>query len=689
MSDLPNNNTTTANISTDGVYYDSIEVIYDLDWVRIDVTNEQSVQVNLNGDSSSGSALSDPYLRIYDDTGAQVTFDDDGGFGRNSQVIFTATYTGSYFIEAAAYDDGIGDYEISTQEPPLPAGPLTSLYWGVPIDVQNNVVQVYFAPDGETYDGYTSEGFNVYEKAQFVSAMTYIADRTGLDFNIVTDVNDADTILVLDLDELSSETNPILGYFNPPGTSNAGVGVFNGDLWDRAADGDLERGGYGYVTIVHELLHGLGMSHPHDTGGTSSVMDGVTVPFNSFGNSDLNQGIYTTMSYNSGFANGPSLAQGDPSFDYGYQAGPMALDLAVLQALYGTGGGFRAGNTVYDLPDRFDQNTSWQAIWDTGGTDEIRYNGSRDVTIDLREATLNYEVGGGGFISAAEDTRGGYTIAHGVVIENATGDGGDDRLVGNRAGNELRGNDGNDTAYGRDGNDTMYGGNGRDYMSGGRDDDLIWGGNGTDRVAGGGGRDTLRGGNGNDEIIGGTDVDTLFGGNHDDSMYGGSNTDRMQGDNGNDRLFGGTGSDTLRGEDGDDRLFGGRDNDVLFGGNGHDFIKGGAGQDRVQGNGGQDTFYFRSLDDVDRGSLRRDIIGDFTNDVDTLDLSHIDADTTTAGDQAFDLIGRAGFSDAGQLRLQWSDGRIVLQADVNGDGIIDFEIELRNLASIQDNDIIL
>ncbi len=80
---------------------------------------------------------------------------------------------------------------------------------------------------------------------------------------------------------------------------------------------------------------------------------------------------------------------------------------------------------------------------------------------------------------------------------------------------------------------------------------------------------------------------------------------------------------------------------------------------------------------------------DFTNDVDTLDLSYIDADATTGGNQAFDLIGRAGFTAAGQLRVQWSDSRIVLQADIDGDGITDFEIELRNLASIQSNDILL
>ena len=65
--------------------------------------------------------------------------------------------------------------------------------------------------------------------------------------------------------------DPYLGYFNPPGERKEGVGVFIGDLWDRSAGGDLEQGGFGCVTVVH----GLGMAHPHDTDGSSVVMNGV------------------------------------------------------------------------------------------------------------------------------------------------------------------------------------------------------------------------------------------------------------------------------------------------------------------------------------------------------------------------------------------------------------------------------
>ncbi len=48
--------------------------------------------------------------------------------------------------------------------------------------------------------------------------------------------------------------------------------------------------------------------------------------------------------------------------------------------------------------------------------------GAARAVIDLRAATLRYEEGGGGFVSAVNGIAGGFTIAAGVVIEMRSAD---------------------------------------------------------------------------------------------------------------------------------------------------------------------------------------------------------------------------------------------------------------------------
>jgi hypothetical protein len=61
---------------------------------------------------------------------------------------------------------------------------------------------------------------------------------------------------------------------------------------------------------------------------------------------------------------------------------------------------------------------------------------------------------------------------------------------------------------------------------------------------------------------------------------------------------------------------------------------------------------------------------------DIIDLSDIDANQNVAGNQAFTFVGDAAFSNvAGELRATAN----LVQGDVNGDGIADFQINLTQL----------
>lgn len=225
------------------------------------------------------------------------------------------------------------------------------------------------------------------------------------------------------------------------------AGTLRGD-YNNAAElttrGAFTAGGYTFATFVHEVGHGIGLVHPHPDPGDPpdrQVFPGV-VNSGDLGENWLNQGIFTTMSYNSGYAE-----VGIPNtYDFGWNIGPGAFDIATVQAIYGANTETNKGATTYALPTVNAIGTGWNTIWDTGGIDTISAANANGfgATIDLRAATLVNEIGGGGFASWVGGVLGGVTIANGVVIENALGGSGDDILHGNAASNRLDGGAGYD-----------------------------------------------------------------------------------------------------------------------------------------------------------------------------------------------------------------------------------------------------
>ncbi|SOD22942.1 M10 family metallopeptidase C-terminal domain-containing protein, partial [Nitrosomonas ureae] len=98
-----------------------------------------------------------------------------------------------------------------------------------------------------------------------------------------------------------------------------------------------------------------------------------------------------------------------------------------------------------------------------------------DSTIDLRAATLLHATGGGGYLSTVDGINGGFTIANGIIIENAIGGNGADTITGNMTANTLTGNAGNDWINGLGGADNLIGGKGADILTGGGGaDDFIF-----------------------------------------------------------------------------------------------------------------------------------------------------------------------------------------------------------------------
>ena len=279
----------------------------------------------------------------------------------------------------------------------------------------------------------------------------------------------------------------------------------------------LSFGGYGNTTLIHEIGHAIGLSHPgaYNGSGATTYVDQAEYA------QDSNQ--YTLMSYwgdeetsNQPFLRG--IVDWSTGF-YNYPQTPMVHDILAVQTAYGADLTTRADDTVYGWNSTagkavydFSQNLyPIVTIYDAGGNDTIDMSGanasvfinlndgeyssgasavpSEDVinarrqlmrdaglttladvapgtsafwqglTTSAHEGFLAFETGISGLGVTSHDN---IAIAYGTIIENAIGSNQRDYLKGNEFANTLIGNDGDDVLEGQAGADTYTGGDGFD-----------------------------------------------------------------------------------------------------------------------------------------------------------------------------------------------------------------------------------
>lgn len=182
--------------------------------------------------------------------------------------------------------------------------------------------------------------------------------------------------------------------------------------------------------------------------------------------------------------------------------------------------------------------------------------------------------------------------------------------------------------------------------------------------------------------------DELVGSSASDLMRGHAGWDTISGGSGNDVLYGGSGADVIMGNKGSDRIYGETGADIIYGGAGADVIAGGGGADRMYGgiDASRDVFVFQAVGDSPRGTTR-DILNQFTRGIDDIDLSRLDAKTSTYGDQAFTFSGST--AAANSVWFKAYNSGVVVRADVNGDAIADLEVGVLGVSTLSAGDFIL
>lgn len=339
--------------------------------------------------------------------------------------------------------------------------------------------------------------------------------------------------------------------------------------------------------------------------------------------------------------------------------------ISVLLTNSGLIGGLFAGVDLGDADDLVINTGLITGGIDLGGGNDALYTqdgtisggifgGAGDDSYYLASGTsLIVEFAGQGYDRVHSSVD--YTLGAGQEIEELGLDGTARLGTGNQIANRILGNDQDNRLSGLAGADTLLGGLGDDRMDGGLD---------------------------NDSLSGGADNDTLRGAEGNDTVAGDAGDDLALGDIGNDSLLGGGGDDVLRGQAGADTLLGGDGDDVLLGGK---------GRDRLDGGADEDVFVFTRLADsglVSAGA--NDILIGFLRGSDRIDLSAMDANANTSANDAFVFKGTAAFASvAGELRFAVSGANIILEGDVTGDGLADFQIQVNTLAAIGAGDLIV
>jgi Ca2+-binding RTX toxin-like protein len=148
----------------------------------------------------------------------------------------------------------------------------------------------------------------------------------------------------------------------------------------------------------------------------------------------------------------------------------------------------------------------------------------------------------------------------------------------------------------------------------------------------------------------------------------------------------------LRGGGGNDTLFGDAGNDTLDGGTGNDVLRGGTGLDQLTGGAGNDLFAYNAVNESATGNV--DTILDFIKGEDRIDLSAIDANSVTAGNQAFNFIGDAAFTAAnqnGSVRWFYDTVNNVTVIEVSNDADVapEMRIQITGRVELSSTDFVL
>jgi VCBS repeat-containing protein len=317
------------------------------------------------------------------------------------------------------------------------------------------------------YSGEATNGFRAFTAVQQDAIRDVLANFSAvsnLTFTEITETSSQHATL-----RFAESNSPSTAWAYYPSTSAQG-----GDAWFGSMslyDNPLV-GSYGYLTMLHETGHALGLSHAHESIGGFG-----TVPL------DRDSLEYTVMSYRS-YVGGPTTGYTVGSTSYPQTL--MMYDIAAIQHMYGADYSTNSTDTTYRWNPLTGEmslngvgngapagNRILMTVWDGGGNDTYDLsNYGTGVSINLQPgewtttSTAQLSSLGGGHTAVGNIANALlYNDNTASLIENAIGGIGNDTIIGNVVANRLTGGGGNDLLDGGLGSDSAaFSGLTSDYL---------------------------------------------------------------------------------------------------------------------------------------------------------------------------------------------------------------------------------